>query len=130
MQLLIVGGLFAIALIALIALFLVVRSEPRTNDTGAGASSYGEKDESPVPAHLGAEQAQQIPLSVQREEQVQTQGVHTLPVMNGQLHELSAELHDLHQQAQDIEHRLSILTEMMGHIKRSQAGRSSIEEEV
>ena len=123
MQLLVVGGLFAIALIALIVLFFVVRSEPRTNSTTA----HGEKNV----AHSEAEQTQaatqHVPLT---EEQPMAREVHTLPTRNGQLRELSAELHELHQQAQDIEQRLSILTEMMRHIERSQPGRTSIEEEV
>jgi len=133
-QLLIIGGLLAIGLIALIALFFVVRSAPRTNGTAATAASHNEKNTSPTQAQLGAEQTQPVtqhmPIPVYDEEKKLKRQVRTLPIMNGQLHELSVELHDLYQQAQDIEHRLLILTEMMGNIERSQAGRPSIEEEV
>jgi len=130
-QLLVVGGLFVIALIALIALFFVVRSEPHRNGTAAASASDGEKNEiSTHRAEPTQPVTQHIPISVHREEQRLPREAHARPIMNGQLRELSAELHDLHQQAQDIEQRLSILTEMIERIERSQAGRPSIEEEV
>jgi hypothetical protein len=51
------------------------------------------------------------------------------PVSRGQLHELSAQLHTLHQQAQELERRLSVLTNMIEHIEHLQDGRLGIEEE-
>ena len=50
------------------------------------------------------------------------------PISNGQLHELATQLQMLHQQSQELERRLSVLTNMVEHIQRSQNGRLSIEE--
>ena len=52
-----------------------------------------------------------------------------LSSLNGQFHELASEIRTLHQQASQLEQRLSILTEMVDHIERAQGGRISIEEE-
>src|SRR6266568_4075808 len=52
-----------------------------------------------------------------------------LSSLNGQFHELASEVRTLHQQASQLEQRLSILTEMVDHIERTQGGRFSIEEE-
>ena len=51
------------------------------------------------------------------------------PISNGQLHEVASQLQTLHQQAQELERRLSVLTNMIEHIERSQNGRLSIEDE-
>ena len=50
------------------------------------------------------------------------------PISNGQLQELITQLQALHQQSQEFERRLSVLTNMVEHIQRSQNGRLSIEE--
>ena len=52
-----------------------------------------------------------------------------LSISDGQLHEFAVELHTLHEQAQELEHRLSILTEMVGRIQHSQNGHINLEEE-
>ena len=49
------------------------------------------------------------------------------PVGNGQFHRLSVELHSLHGQAQEIEDRLSVLTEMVEHIEDDQNSYTSVE---
>ncbi len=48
---------------------------------------------------------------------------------NGQLLELSAQLHTLHQQAQELERRLSVLTNMIEDIEHSHYERVGIGEE-
>ena len=52
----------------------------------------------------------------------------SFPISNGQLHELVSQLQTLHQQSQELERRLSVLTNMVEHIQRSQNSRLSIEE--
>ena len=54
----------------------------------------------------------------------------TFPVANGQFHKLSVELHALHGQAQEIEHRLNVLTEMIERIEHDQSHYVSVDEEV
>ncbi|HEV2655571.1 MAG TPA: hypothetical protein VGU68_13515 [Ktedonobacteraceae bacterium] len=49
--------------------------------------------------------------------------------INGQFHELATQLRILHQQAQEIERRLSMLSQAADAIKRSQSPSFSIEEE-
>lgn len=43
-----------------------------------------------------------------------------LPAFNGQFHELANEVRSLHQQAWQLEQRLSVLTEMVNHFEGSQ----------
>lgn len=57
----------------------------------------------------------------------QDEGIEKLPALNGQFHELANEIRSLHQQAWQLEQRLSVLTEMVDHVERSQ-GHYSVEE--
>ncbi|MEO8955101.1 MAG: hypothetical protein ABI396_05655 [Ktedonobacteraceae bacterium] len=49
------------------------------------------------------------------------EGVQKLPTLNGQFHEMANEIRSLHQQASQMEQRLSILTEMINHLEDSQS---------
>jgi hypothetical protein len=46
------------------------------------------------------------------------------PVLNGQFHEVAGEIRTLHQQAWQLEQRLSVLAEMVNQVERSQGGYS------
>lgn len=48
------------------------------------------------------------------------EGMQNLPTLNGQFHELANEIRSLHQQASQLEQRLSVLTEMINHLEGSQ----------
>ncbi len=50
------------------------------------------------------------------------EGMQNLPTLNGQFHELANEIRSLHQQASQLEQRLSVLTEMITHLEGSQSG--------
>src|SRR5207248_7032749 len=52
-----------------------------------------------------------------------------LPSLNGQFREMANEIRALHEQAWQLEQRLSGLTEMVDHIERTHSDRISIEEE-
>ena len=60
----------------------------------------------------------------------QDEGVEKLPALNGQFHELANEIRSLHQQAWQLEQRLSVLTEMVNHVEHSheQDGLYNVEE--
>ena len=132
MNTLIIGGLFALALLAIIALVFLLRSEPRTakvpvtkvnneplkvNETAqvaaAGTPSL------PAPREEVATTPQVVP--------VQQHVQQRFPIANGQFHKLSDELHALHTQAQEIEQRLSTLTEMVERIESDQRQYTSVD---
>ena len=128
MTTLIIGGLFAVALLAIVGLVFLLRSEPRTprvpvtkvnneplkvNETAQIAAVGAPTQPSlPAPKEDVAATPQMVPLQ---------QHVQRFPVANGQFHKLSVELHALHTQAQDIEHRLNILTEIIERIEPDQS---------
>jgi hypothetical protein len=118
---LIIGGLFVVALIALVALVFVLRSEQRTSGKApANAPTNATPD--------GAANSQPDELTTTNTNE-SSSPVASVPVPtaesrfamgNGQFHEFSTELHTLHEQSQEIEHRLSILSEMIERIERTQ----------
>ncbi|GAC1389116.1 MAG: hypothetical protein NVS4B11_19550 [Ktedonobacteraceae bacterium] len=128
MNILIVGGLFAIALLALIGIVFLIRSEPHTPKVPAG-----KVESEPLKVLETAEVAKagtpiQPSLPTPNDEAVaEQQEIQRFPIANGQFHTLSVELHALHMQAQEIEHRLSVLTEMIERIERDQSHYTNVE---
>jgi len=61
------------------------------------------------------------PSSTGRTSLTTLEGVQKLPALNGQFRELANEIRSLHQQATQLEQRLSILTEMINHLESSQS---------
>ncbi len=137
MSTLIIGGLFALALLAMIGVFFLARSEPRTLKVPT-TQVHNEPLERNEPAQIANGGTLLQPgLPAPKEEIVlskQTvplqQNASRFPVTNGQFHKLSDELQALHIQAQEIEQRLSILAEMIEHIEREQSQFVRIDEEV
>jgi len=141
---LIIGGLFALAVVALVALAFVVRGESRTSQTPKAPIANEQSAPTVAAARQQAEASapatpvvQNLPVPEKRDGIVPVRTAparavekQRFPIANGQFHELSVELHTLHGQAQEIEHRLSILTEMIERIERSQGGRTSVAEEI
>ena len=137
MTTLIIGGLFAIALLAIVGLVLLLRSEPRTpkvpvtkvNDEPLKVSETAQiaAGGSPTQPSLPApkEEIAATPQTVPVQQQVQR-----FPVINGQFHTLSVELRALHTQAQEIEHRLTTLNEMVERIEPDQSHYVNVDEEV
>ena len=126
MSTLIIGGLFVVALLALVGLVFVLRSESSTTRAAqtkpvgpqSSATSHVAATSQPVTATHGdvsssLAPAPTVPDSIEPEEP-------HFAMANGQFHELAEELHTLHEQSQEIEHRLSILSEMIERIERSQ----------
>ena len=137
MTTLIIGGLFALALLAIAGLVFLLRSEPRTTKVPVtrvnneplkvsetaqiAAGGLPTQPSLPAPKEEVAATPQMVPLQQQ---------VQRFPVANGQFHTLSVELHALHTQAQNIEHRLSILTEMIERVEPDQSHYVNVDEDM
>jgi hypothetical protein len=83
----------------------------------------------PVTAQRTVPVTQKLPLHLEEQLPALQQEEEAFPVSNGQFHELSAQLSTLHEQAQEFEHRLSVLTEMIQRIEHGQGDQISFEEE-
>lgn len=121
MNALIVGGLFAVALAALIAVFFVARSDPAPQTSNPAALVDEEK---PTSSNVRAA-LQQPSLSTSASPVEETildteETAEQHPILNGQLYELSLEVRTLHKEAQDLERRLHRLVEMVERIENSQ----------
>ena len=135
MNLLIIGGLLVVAAAAIIGAVLIGMSEQRTQRTrNASLKQPTSTASSDLATHKLIEEptttASRPNFPTTRESNLPSRGEDQgLSSLNGQFHELVSEIRTLHQQASQLEQRLSILTEMVDHIERTQGGRFSIEEE-
>lgn len=125
MNLLIIGGLLVVAAAALIGAVLIGISEQR-NERARNASLR--QPASTASNDLATHKLVEAPAT--RESNLPSRGEKQhISSLNGQFHELASEIRTLHQQASQLQQRLSILTEMVDHIESTQDGRISIEEE-
>ncbi|MDQ2885002.1 MAG: hypothetical protein M3Y39_02855 [Chloroflexota bacterium] len=133
MNMLIIAGLIIIALFAIIGAVALVVSEEKT--PAATQKTPAPSQTPPVAAAEPTVAAQST--VVPEETKKELIPVQSLPAVqddarmafvNGQFHELVTQLHTLHQQAQEIERRLSMLSQAADVIKRSQSPSFSIEE--
>jgi len=127
----IIGGLFAVALLAVLALVFLVRGEPRTpkNVTKVDNESLKLSETAQVAAG-GTPTLPGLPTpNTETEVMPELHNVQQFPVGNGQFHRLSVELHSLHGQAQEIENRLGVLTEIIEHIEDDQDHYTHVEED-
>ena len=135
MNLLIIGGLLVVAAAAIIGAVLIGMSEQRTQRTrNASLKQPTSTASSDLATHKLIEEptttTSRPNLPTTRENNLPSRGEdQRLSSLNGQFHELASEIRTLHQQASQLEQRLSILTQMVDHIERTQGGRFSIEEE-
>ena len=137
MNTLIIGGLFAIALLAILGAIFLARSEPRTPKVPPVTKVGNEPLKVSETAQIAAAGAPTQPSLPAPKEEIISQNTvpvqqkaQSFPVANGQFHKLSVELHALHGQAQEIERRLSILTEIVERIEHDQSHYVGIDEEV
>jgi hypothetical protein len=141
-NLLIFGGLLVLGLLAIVGIIWTIRSEPSTAQNAPAPSTpiaattptvpvSPEKNTAPPQRHSVAVDplpVTEAPSGTKEVEPPINGEEEPFPISNGQLHELAAQLRTLHQQSQEIERRLSVLTNMIDHIQRSQNDQSSIEE--
>jgi hypothetical protein len=118
---LIIGGLLAIGIVAILGAILLSRGEPHTDAKKGRPTSQttlmeGSGLDLPNNALPPAEK------SLVSAEDLR-------PILNGQFHELAGEIHTLHHQAWQLEQRLSTLAAMVDQVERTQNNQTSDEEE-
>ncbi len=127
MNMLILGALFVVALLAIGGAVWLAIGERQGNGKTATPKGAAPAQQIPATTTMGqnVSAARPAPVAVEPDELVSpspaTPAVHReqpFSALNGQFYELAAELRALHRESQDIERRLSILTEMMSHIER------------
>ena len=121
MNFLIIGGLLAIGIVAILGAILLSRGEPRTDakkgmQTSQTTLVEGSGPDLPNNALPPAEK------SLVSAEDLR-------PILNGQFHELAGEIHTLHHQAWQLEQRLSTLAAMVDQVERTQNNQTIDEEE-
>jgi TolA-binding protein len=134
-SLLIIGGLFALGVVAILAAVLLGISEQRRENARANAASAPVS--LPVEQHTASLPPVSATMTTARPTipldrptaRLDHEEPAALPALNGQFHELADEIRELHQQAWDLEQRLSTLTDTINRIERRQNGHTSIEEE-
>lgn len=142
MNLLIIGGLLAIGLVAIAGAVLLSISEQRSQSAATSSIKQpilAERSEPPPAPRTVSEPTPPRTAGISRptrrlaplaEEMTHTSREGELPVLNGQFHEMAEEIRTLHQQAQQLEQRLSTLSEMIEHIEPSPSSYANIEEDV
>ena len=141
MNLLIFGGLLVVGLLAILGIVWAIRSEPSAvQNVPAPSTSAATMPTMPISLEKNTAPTQtrgvavdpptviKTPAGTREVERTVNSEEEPFPISNGQLQELITQLQALHQQSQEFERRLSVLTNMVEHIQRSQNGRLSIEE--
>ncbi len=141
-NILILGGLFALGIAAILVVVVLARGEQpqqkvSAKETSVQAPALVEPQSTNVPEVPAASPSQRltIPLDgenalVKRDERTASVRPISVPLTEFQpFHEVADELRALHQHAWDLERRLSQLSEMIDHIERTQNGQISVEEE-
>jgi hypothetical protein len=141
-NLLIIGGLFVLAIVAILGAILLSRGD-EANGAAQTATAAAER---PEPTNLIAGSGPDVASSTNKAASLSVPAAGTSytpppsaeqetsnpsaaarlaqPVLNGQFHELAGEIRTLHQQAWQLEQRLSVLTDMVNQVERSQGGYS------
>lgn len=123
MNLLVIGGLLLVGLLALVGAFLL----------SMGEKSPMAKASSPPRQHVETpSEKQHMPEATQPSATgpnlpALTQEEH-LPALDGQFYEMVSELRTLHRHASELEQRLSVLTILADSIEHSQSEHVSVEE--
>lgn len=135
MNILILGGIFALGIVAILGVLLLGRGEQgqnkaRADGIGGKAPSPVEPDPTSMPEVPVTSRSQRLTVPLDRTPTLV--GLDEQPAsvrLNQPFHELADEIRALHQHAWDLEQRLSALTEMVDHVERVQNGHTSVEEE-
>lgn len=125
MNLLIIGGLLVIAVAAIIGMVFLLITEGRSATSKTtyvpGAHTASLEMHESVP-HMGTDPSgQNSPVAIENEQPAEGEG-QLGSLLDGQFHELAAEIRALHQRAGEIEQGLSALTEAVDRIEREQDG--------
>lgn len=130
MNTLIVGGLLLVGVIVLVILFFVARGGAEATPQGLAATPPPNANQAQSQAQTAASvplaEAGPVSLPAISEPAPLTFDDESTSHTHGQMHELSYELQMLHQQAQEIERRLSVLNMMVEQIESSPNHHSGI----
>lgn len=107
---LIIGGLLGVGLLALVALIFVARGEGRSQEPAEKAASPPAPVDGGVPPTYSDAPTRKLPL--EQDQQWWTGS-------DGQIQDLATEIQSAHRQAQEIEQRLGLLSEIVGRIERT-----------
>jgi hypothetical protein len=127
-NLLIIGGLLVIAAAAILGAILLSISEQRAVKAHANGVPAPVSTNMSPQANRTAPIRQAAPVTVERSFASRGDD-QQISALNGQFHELAAELRTLYQHAWELEQHLRVLTEAVDRIEQSQGGRFSIAEE-
>ena len=139
MTLVIIGGLLAVALLAILGAVLLGISEQRADRARTnGGINLSSTAPSPVMAQRPTENSeveqsttirQSLPAST--EISLRSTEINQQPyALNGQFHELAVELQTLYTHAWELERRLRTLAEVADRIEKTQSNQVGIEEEI
>ena len=135
MNLLIVGGLFGVAILAIIGIVLLMVGErnaevARTASAQPLAASAPEQRQ-PTSTLVTGKLVPREPDAPKKDktsiEDMETNSL--VPALNGQFHEFVAELRDLHRQAWEMEQRLSVLTKLVERAQTDARHHMNVEED-
>ena len=118
MNTLIIAGLIGVALLAVIGVVALSVGADKTPETT--------QKKTPTQAPAAPAEVKKELVPVQSRPAVQDDA--RVAFINGQFYELAAQLHALHQQSQEIERRLSMLSQAADSLKHNQSHSFSIEE--
>ena len=128
MNLLIIGGLLVIAAAAILGAVLLSIGESRADKARANGVPAPVSTNIGSPANRPAPMRQAPPVTGERTFSSRGDD-QQISALNGQFHELAAELRTLYQHAWELEQHLRVLTEAVDRIEQSQGGHFSIAEE-
>jgi hypothetical protein len=106
-NILIIGGLLVLAVVAILGAVLLSRSD----EANGAAAQTTPVLQAPTPAH---DRAKSDPAPATAAAAANRQQA---SLLNGQFHEMAGEIRTLHQQAWQLEQRLSALTEMVNQLE-------------
>lgn len=131
MNLLIVVGLLAFALVAILAAVLLALSEQKASKAVIGQAAAKPTSEQPTKTAVLVKEEQAASTNKQNLPVLSKTALPvSIDVLNGPFHQFAAEIHALHEEAVQLEQRLSVLVEMVDSVERTQGGHVSIEEEL
>ena len=139
MTLLIIGGLLAVALLAILGAVFLGMSDQRAEKARANgsvtvssssATPLVEQQSAPSRATLSAAPTGQNPIPTAERSLRPTGDGQQQYALNGQFHELTVELQTLYQHAWELERRLRTLAEVADRIEKTNNNQIGSEEEI
>ncbi len=131
---LVAGGLLILGILFLVVLVFVLRSEPDTKESTSVPPQVSTEQEEPKTRSTADETPFTIETQFTPDEDTlsvtENQAVSEwYPLADGQFYELVKELRSMRSQAQELEHRLSTLIDVVQRVEQAQNGRFPVEDQ-